>query len=35
MTDRDRKLLLVVLVTAMVAIILISMIAGPFLVAKP
>ena len=31
MTDRDRKLLLVVLVTTMVGIILISMLVGPFM----
>jgi hypothetical protein len=30
MTDRDRKVLLVVLVTAMVVIILISLAVGPF-----
>jgi hypothetical protein len=31
MTDRDRKLLLVVLVTAIIGIILISLLVGPFM----
>ena len=34
MTDRDRKLLLVVLVTTMVGIILISMLVGPFMFSR-